>query len=132
MAEITPIGQVINREYPKCKESGCPNVPGVSGFCCKHGSKVKVTKPISRVSDKRKIVNRNLGKIIKELKATVEICTIKSPVCNGLVQTGNHIQKRLPNNIDDPDNIEACCYPCNKYVEDFPNWAKENGHHKIK
>ncbi len=133
------IGEVIQAIYPHCKESIlCPYAPNPkSGYCFKHEAIHGIThtghkKPIKKVAEKRKKVNSNLAKIVKGLKATVKVCEIKSPVCIGLVQTANHIQKRLPNNIDDPDNLEACCYPCNKYVEDFPNWAKENGHHKIK
>jgi len=143
MADFKPIGEVLKEVvqgvYPHCKESIlCPYAPNPkSGYCFKHESihGIKHTgnkKPINKVAEKRKAVNRNLAKIVAEMKKNIEICSIKSPVCNGLVQTANHIQKRLPNNIDDPNNLEPCCYPCNGFVENFPDWARENGHNKIR
>ena len=92
----------------------------------------KAATPIAKVSDKRKVVNRLYKKIIKEMAAESNLCELKSPVCTGIMQGGDHIQKRSPNNLTDRNNLKRACNACNQFKETFPNWAIDNGHSKSK
>jgi len=103
-------------------------------FCFLHakhfaGEKVKdKPKPIAKESTKRKEVNKEYRKIVKEELSKDDRCKIKSPVCTGKAQGMNHKQKRSPKNLIDRKNLEGACNPCNGYCEDNPKWAKANGH----
>jgi len=85
---------------------------------------------IAKVSDKRKIVNREYKKIVKGKLKENPLCEIKSPECTGKAQGLNHKQKRSPKNLTKLSNLENACNACNGYVERHPKWAKENGHSK--
>lgn len=122
----------------------CTRIAQKNGLCIGHGIyegefpvaiiKELIEKPkgIAKVSEKRKVQNRVLAKQVKQIKKDKPVCSIKSPACNGKTVTINHIQKRSPKNLTDPDNQEASCAPCNQYIEDHPAWAKKHGHHKVR
>jgi 5-methylcytosine-specific restriction endonuclease McrA len=124
-----------------CPFPGCSRIADKSGMCIGHriykdSFPVAIIKEqikgIAKVSDKRKELNKELAKVVKQLLKDYPECQIKSPSCTIKSVTANHIQKRSPKNLTDRNNLEACCAECNSYVEHFPLWAKENGHHKMR
>jgi hypothetical protein len=88
----------------------------------------KKPKPIAKMSAKRKVENKALAAIVKELMTICPDCQIKSPVCTGKAQGSDHTQKRSPKNLLNKKNIKLACNPCNLYKEEHPEWAKKNGH----
>jgi hypothetical protein len=97
----------------------------------KNGTKlpaVKEKKPIAKISKKAKQNNKNLKKIVNDLKLVSPYCELRSPVCTGVIQGSDHTQKRSPKNLLDKANIKGSCNACNLYKESNPGWAEENGH----
>ncbi len=85
-------------------------------------------KPIARKSEKRIADAKVYKKLVKEKMAASKKCEVCSPVCV-IVSSGlHHKQKRSPKNLLDPNNLIRACSPCNSYIEQFPDWAIENGH----
>jgi len=92
----------------------------------------KPTKPIPQQSKKRIKEQRIYRKILDKKAAENNLCEVRSPVCTGYMEGGNHIQPRLPSNFIDPDNIERSCNVCNWWITNTAEgqaWAKQNGHH---
>lgn len=67
-------------------------------------------------------------KIVAEKMSESNLCEIRSPVCTGVAEGLDHIQKRSPANWLKKDNLQRACNACNQYKETHPVWAKENGH----
>lgn len=91
----------------ECKWYGCQLVAEANGYCFKHkiysGVKVEIPKPapIKKVSKKQSVINRELGKQLKEWISENKKCEVRSPVCNGKVESTHHLQKRSPKNVLD-------------------------------
>jgi len=99
------------------------------GATCRRPAKAKPPgKPIARESKKRAKINMEYALINKVKLANDALCVVRSPVCTIFAQGQNHIQKRSPKNLTEPDNLENCCNMCNQYLEQYPGWAKKNGH----
>jgi hypothetical protein len=115
--------------YPLCKR-----VVSRNGFCFLHavhfaGEKIKEKpKPIAKVSEKRKAINKDYKKIVKKALDEDPICKVQSPVCTKVAQGLHHKQKRSPTNLTKASNLIECCNACNLYIEENPVWAKDNGH----
>lgn len=89
----------------------------------------KEPKPIPKKSAKRIEEDKKYKKILEEKKRTDgDQCCVQSPACIGLVQGMNHKQKRSPDNLLKPKNLELCCDPCNGFIELNKEWAIANGH----
>lgn len=129
MAGITPIGEVISRKYPRCKEPGCPNVPGANGYCVKHPSKpAKEKKHIKKVSDKRTVLNRELAKIVAKIKKQRPTCEMRVPgICTGKTQTAHHSQGKIADLLLDETKMIASCFACNLWEVAHPAEAKAMG-----
>lgn len=116
-------------QFPLCKRHAEKN-----GFCIHHRiyASEKMTEkkpvPVKKVSAKRKVVDKEYKKIVKDLLGKNKRCEVKSPVCTGIAQGLNHKQKRSPKNITKLDNLERACNACNLYIEQNPVWAKEHNH----
>ena len=83
---------------------------------------------IAKVSEKRKLENKEYRKIVKGF-AKIDIrCKVKSPVCTGEMQGMNHKQKRSPANLLVEANLTPCCNACNQFLEEHTDWARNNGH----
>ena len=73
-----------------------------NGYCFLHNAKmgnpksIKVKLPLPKVSAKRKVINKEYKKIKDSIISADKACKIKSPVCTGLAQGLNHLQKRSP------------------------------------
>lgn len=88
----------------------------------------KARTVLKKVSEKRKVEQKEYVKIVKEKLGENPNCEIKSPVCMGRADGLDHIQKRSPKNFIDRNNLKNACSPCNLYKELNPKWAIENGH----
>lgn len=108
------------------------------GYCYDHwrltgGKDVpKKKEPIKKISDKRKPLQKEYKKLVREMLGTNNKCEVKSPVCSGIAQGLNHKEKRSERNLTNPNNVERCCNACNLFIETNIDWALENGHLKLK
>ena len=88
----------------------------------------KEVKAIPKVSEKRKVIDKEYKKIKTEMLKKDDRCKIKSPVCTGKAESLNHTQKRSPKNLIELGNLKGCCISCNGYLESHDDWARQNGH----
>lgn len=102
---------------------------GKSGKPKTEGNAPTAVAPIAKKSAKKKKEDRLIKKALNDLKQIKNECWIKSPVCIGIVQGADHVQKIGRKNATDKRNLKPCCNPCNEYKESHPEWAKANGHH---
>ena len=86
-------------------------------------------KSIARVSEKRKVENKEYSKEAKAYLAAHPVCEAQVVEnCTGKSIEIHHRRKR--NSKDDrinPDNFLATCRPCHLWVESHPKQAKELG-----
>lgn len=139
----TQPGTGSNSSKLVCVFPGCKSYAVNSGYCIGHGkyySGVSLKpqtekKPIKKAPAKR---SEKEKKVIKELKVRAAIflakpenhrCAIKSPVCKGKSVTVNHTRGRGANTLNEKD-WEPACAPCNGYIEEHHEWAREHGHKK--
>jgi len=127
----------MNCAFPFCKSERIWR----DGLCYDHWrledkgkSKVEAKKPapIKKVSDKRKPLQKEYKKLVKEMLGANNKCEVRSPVCTGIAQGLNHREKRSERNLTERDNVERCCHNCNSYIESHTDWALANGHLKLK
>ena len=118
-----------NCTWYKCTMKAEPN-----GYCFLHNAKMgnpkaeKTKKPINKVAEKRKVINKQYKVIKDEMLAKDDQCKIRSPVCTGKAQGLNHIQKRSTGNLTRRNNLIGCCNACNSFLESNDAWARKNGH----
>ena len=112
----------------------CERIAEHAGYCFLHKQYSSVPAPakvkvaIAKVSEKRKVVNREYDNIKKEILGADNLCKIKSPACTGIAQGLNHTVKRSPSNLTKRSNLVASCNPCNNFLESNSKWALTNGH----
>ena len=118
----------------KCKwPVECNRKVEKNGYCFLHAvnfSWVELTpkkKSIQKFSKKRKVENRVYKKMVDKKISLDPRCKINSPVCTGLAQGADHLQKRSPKNISKESNLVMACNACNEYKESNPVWARNNG-----
>lgn len=84
-------------------------------------------KPIPKVSEKRKQVNKDYKKVSQPLWKGKK-CKVKSPNCTKEAQGIHHLKPKVnTHDLLDTKNMLPACNACNTYIEDFPVWAKQNG-----
>ena len=84
-------------------------------------------KPIEKVSEKRKELNKEYAKVSKPMWEG-KTCEISSPECSGMAQGWNHAAgKENAEKLLDMKNGQAACNKCNQYCEDHHAWAVKNG-----
>lgn len=112
----------------------CHFHPESNGFCIRHqgfaGMPVakKKTEPIKKVSDKRKTKNKELAKVVAELKKEKPVCEMKVPgICTGKTQTAHHTKGRTGKLLTDKKKMLACCIACNNWVESHHEEAVKMG-----
>ena len=111
---------------PECNHPCC-------GKTCKKKTAAKPRQPIRKVSIKRAALNRTYQEINARKLAENPLCAIQAPgICTKYAQGQNHIQKRLPSNLIDEENLENACNACNQWIETAEGqaWAKKNNHWK--
>ena len=88
------------------------------------------TKPytLKKRSIKRIESDKVIAAIRKQRIAQDNTCKINSPVCSGVIECLNHLQKTSPKNREDPKNLQDACTRCNGYIELNVQWAIDNGH----
>lgn len=121
---------------PECKFPGCPrNSDGSSTYCVFHKkhysnvAEVKIKKPPPKETNDMKAVKRDLKKLYPIYLAKNPLCNIKSPVCTGKATCVNHTEGRGGNTLE-ITTWEASCVPCNQYIEENHEWARQRGHKK--
>ena len=88
----------------------------------------QVKKPIKKVSDKRTVLNRELAKIVKEVKNERPVCELKvSGICSHKTVTVHHTKGRIGELLLNKKYMKASCSPCNLWVESHTAEAKEMG-----
>ena len=84
--------------------------------------------PIKNVSDKRKVLNVELAKIVKRIKKDRPVCEMKVPgVCSGKTVTAHHSKGKVGALLLDEKYLIASCSPCNLWEVAHPKEAKEMG-----
>ena len=117
----------------KCAFPFCKSISVGSEYCIGHkkmmgSEKVKQQKSlIAKQSEKRKSDQKEYRKIVKEMLSKDASCKVRSPVCTKKAQGLHHKQKRSPGNLTDKSKLIPSCNPCNLYIENYPEWAKEKG-----
>lgn len=85
-------------------------------------------KPIQNKSDKRKVVDKEYRKIVKEMLKENPNCEIKETGCTKIATGLHHMKKRTPATLLDKRFLKRSCNNCNLYVELHPLEAIEKGH----
>lgn len=83
----------------------------------------------NKQSKKLRAINRKLKKAYPIFLATRPDCEIHSPVCAGASSVVNHNKGRGANVLNQ-DDWNACCPPCNDYIEIHHEWAEARGFKK--
>ncbi len=116
-------------EFPYCRSN---TVNG--SYCIGHAKMMGVVKtkttptPISKVSEKQKVKLKELKEVVKGIIKKGETkCKIKSSVCTGMAQAPEHTKGRIGKNLTDKKHLIPACNPCNGYLSDHPQWARDNG-----
>lgn len=85
-------------------------------------------KPINKVSEKRKIQNRELAKIVARIKKERPECEMKVPgVCSKVTTTVHHSKGRIGDLLLNPKYLIASCSECNLWEVNNPKEAKAIG-----
>lgn len=120
--------------FPLCKQNEYKN-----GLCINHHriyntaqEQPKKQAPIASKSDKRKQLDKEYRKLVKEMLKENNVCEIKAPGCTGKAQGLHHIQKRTTKNLLDRNNLLRACNSCNLWIEEHPLEAIEKGFSKSK
>ncbi|HRQ17738.1 MAG TPA: hypothetical protein PL085_11725 [Agriterribacter sp.] len=94
--------------------------------------KKQTTKKIAPLSKKRQKLQRVYRKQVAEALKKDNRCKVKSPVCIGVANGFQHIEKRSAKNLTDKKNQIPCCAACQTWIEENPKKAIEMGVSKSK
>ena len=83
-------------------------------------------EPIKKVSDKRKVENKEYLKVSKEFLESIIFCQLKD--CKGLATEVHHKKGRIGKLLTDIKYFLGVCRECHNKIELNPIWAKENGY----
>lgn len=123
---------------PSCSFPGCKQHPYRNGYCLSHNKIYgslevkKERKPIEANSQRRKKLQVEYVKLVKQMLQGNRYCEIKAPGCTHIAGGLHHIVKRSEKNLMDKNNLVRACNACNLYVELNVQWAVENGFVKSK
>ena len=119
--------------FPLCKQNEYKN-----GLCHGHwrvygvSHETKKPQPIADKSAKRKELDKEYKKLVKEMLKEDNRCEVKAKGCTGIAQGAHHIVKRTAKNLLDRNNLLRCCNSCNQFIEMHPLEALEMGVSKSK
>lgn len=88
----------------------------------------KAKKRINKKSAGKKVVDRELKKLVPIFLAKHPVCEIKSPVCTGQATVVHHRKGRGKVNVTNVKTFVAACPSCNGWVEDNDKKARDLGH----
>ena len=88
----------------------------------------KVKKAINKQSDKRKELQKEYRKIVKEMLKSNPMCEIKEVGCTGKAEGLHHKQKRSEKNLLNKEFLMRACNSCNLWVETHPLEAMDKGY----
>lgn len=117
-----------------CRFPICKRISSHDGYCFHHkmySSKpvVKKVKPgIAKVSEKRKVDQREYVKIVAEMLAEDPNCHIKETGCQRLASGLHHQKKRSPATFLDKRFLKRACDNCQTWCEIYPLEAIAKGH----
>ena len=98
---------------------------GTSGCKCFY-SWFESPEPIKKVSDKRKIENKDYLKVRKVFLQSLMFCQVKR--CKALATEVHHKKGRIGKLLTDTRYFLGVCRECHNKIELEPLWAKENGY----
>lgn len=120
-----------------CSWSDCTSmVEGRTEYCATHGHlirkqereslKVKVVKPIRKVSVKRSSEEKEYQKLRKEYLEAYSVCEVVE--CHRKSVQIHHMQGRTNDLLCDVNNFLAVCDVCHQRITVDSKWAIENGY----
>jgi len=93
----------------------------------KNGSPKPKSNGIAKVSDKRKVLNKEYSKVSKPLWKDKD-CKVRSPECTGKAEGMHHLQgKENKDKLLDIKKMVPACNRCNTYIESHHEWAVSQG-----
>jgi len=98
---------------------------GTTGCKCFY-SWFESPEPIKKISNKRKIENKEYLKVRKLFLESLIFCQVKG--CKGLATEVHHKKGRIGKLLTDIRYFLGVCRECHNKIELEPNWAKENGY----
>lgn len=119
--------------FPLCKQNEYKN-----GLCINHhrvygtAEVKKASAPIADKSAKRKELDKEYKKLVKQMLKENNQCEVKAPGCTKKAEGLHHVQKRNAKNMLDRKNLKRCCNHCNTWIEQNPLQALEMGVSKSK
>ncbi len=119
---------------PVCAFPNCKN-HAKTLYCIGHAKIMgtseppKEKKPIKQVSDKQAAKLKDLKQVVKGIiKKGETLCAVQVPgICKKLADAPEHTKGRIGKNLTDKENLIPCCNPCNGFLSDNPQWARDNG-----
>lgn len=115
-------------QWPTCRYE----TPEGKIYCFLHGRNAPKEakpgpKPIAKKSDKRKVEDKELAKITKQMLEESDKCEMNLPRCTAKAIELHHMKKRSPATITDKRYLKRSCLSCNSYAEQFPLQAIDLG-----
>lgn len=112
-----------------CAAPGCNKNVWAKLYCRFHQymRKDKKPKPIPKVAQRQKPINRMYAARAALFIATHPKCAIISPVCTRDAQHVHHTKGRIGEQLLKEQDWLPACDACNGYVEQHDAWARENG-----
>ena len=98
---------------------------GTSGCRCFY-SWFESPEPIKKVSNKRKVENKEYLKVRKAFLKSFIYCQVKG--CKELATEVHHQKGRIGKLLTDINYFLGVCRECHSKIELEPIWAKENGY----
>lgn len=87
------------------------------------------------VKEKKKVKinprSKKMGKSMKEYNKLKDVFLSEHPacgVCGGIASQVHHKRGRIGKDLLDNEHWLAVCAPCHKWIEEFPEQAKEMGY----
>ena len=117
-----------------CNFPLCKSKEERHGYCISHakyfaGPKVKkLPIGVNKVSDKRKVEQKQYVQIVKEMIDEDPLCSIKEDGCQILATGLHHQKKRSPATFLDQNFLIRACDNCNSFCELFPLEAIAKGY----
>lgn len=109
---------------------------GNTDFCATHNSyqrkqarnasKVKVVKPIKKVSTKRAAENQVYARLRKDYLEAYPVCEVVE--CHRKSSQIHHMCGRENDKLTDTNNFLAVCDPCHQRITVDTKWALEQGY----
>ena len=87
----------------------------------------KATRSRPKRVTKRDKQNELYYSLRNDFMAKHGLCEINSPVCIRKSQCVHHTKGRIGSDLTDVSTWMPSCNPCNLYVEEHSQWAKDNG-----